>query len=104
MVDYEGGDHGNKSISTCSFHSFHRGAKQKVLAFSFYGNPNSVQVKARKYFEGIKANLKELPEKYPDWVLRLYYDLPEEHYLTKELCDLACNDPNIGKYIGNMMS
>merc|ERR1719330_1954302 len=32
-------------------------------------------------FEGIKANLKELPEKYPDWVLRLYYDLPEEHYL-----------------------
>jgi len=95
MVDYEGGDHGNKSISTCSFHSFHRGAKQKVLAFSFYGNPNSVQVKSRKYFEGIKANLKELPEKYPDWVLRLYYDLPEEHYLTKELCDLACNDPNI---------
>ena len=30
MVTYEGGDHGNSSISTCSQHSFHRGAKQKV--------------------------------------------------------------------------
>ena len=95
MVTYEGGDHGNKSISTCSHHSFPRGAKQKVVAFSFYGNPNSPQAKARKYFEGIKANLKELPEKYPDWVLRLYYDLPQDHYLMKDLCDLACNDPNI---------
>ena len=33
MVTYEGGDHGNSSISTCSEHSFHRGAKQKVTFF-----------------------------------------------------------------------
>ena len=33
MVTYEGGDHGNSSISTCSEHSFHRGAKQKVNLF-----------------------------------------------------------------------
>ena len=33
MVTYEGGDHGNSSISTCSEHSFHRGAKQKVNVF-----------------------------------------------------------------------
>ena len=33
MVTYEGGDHGNSSISTCSEHSFHRGAKQKVIVF-----------------------------------------------------------------------
>jgi hypothetical protein len=31
MVDYQGGDHGNSSMSTCSFHSFYRGAKQKVM-------------------------------------------------------------------------
>lgn len=95
MVTYEGGDHGNSSISTCSEHSFHRGAKQKIVAFSFYGNPNSEQGKARKYFQGIKDNLKEVPIFYPDWTLRLYYDLEDSHPLMKELCDLACNDPNI---------
>lgn len=95
MVTYEGGDYGNKSISTCSFHSFHRGAKQKVVAFSFYGNPNSTQGKERKYFQGIMKNLKEMPIFYPDWTLRLYYDLEQDHPLMSDLCDLACNDPNI---------
>ena len=94
MVTFDG-DKANNSISTCSIQSFYRGARQKVVAFSFYGNPNSVQVKERKYFEGIKANLKEMPKKYPDWILRLYYDLPKDHYLMKELCDLACHDSNI---------
>ena len=69
------------------------------MAFSFYGNPESIQVKERKYFEGIKANLKAMPKIYPDWTLRLYYDLPNGHYLMQDLCDLACNDSNIGKYI-----
>jgi len=95
MVTYEGGDHGNSSISTCSQHSFHRGAKQKIVSFSFYGNPDSQQGKERKYFQGIKDNLKEMPIFYPDWTLRLYYDLEDQHPLMKELCDLACNDPNI---------
>ena len=70
----------------------------QIVAFSFYGNPNSEQGKARKYFQGIKDNLKEVPIFYPDWTLRLYYDLEDSHPLMKELCDLACNDPNIGKY------
>ena len=70
----------------------------QIVAFSFYGNPNSEQGKSRKYFQGIKDNLKEVPIFYPDWTLRLYYDLEDSHPLMKELCDLACNDPNIGKY------
>ena len=97
MTTYDGDDTANKSISTCSFHSYYRGAKQKTVAFSFYGNPESIQVKERKYFEGIKANLKAMPKIYPDWTLRLYYDLPNGHYLMQDLCDLACNDSNIGK-------
>lgn len=95
MMTYDNDKNVNKSISTCAHHSFERGAKQKVVAFSFYGNPNSAQSKERKYFEGIRANLNELPKHYPDWTLRLYYDLPKDHYLMKELCDLACNDPNL---------
>ena len=82
-------------FSPPTHNSFERGAKQKVVAFSFYGNPLSAQSKERKYFEGIRANLNELPKHYPDWTLRLYYDLPKDHYLMKELCDLACNDPNL---------
>lgn len=85
----------NKTISTCSLQSYYRGAKQKVVAFSFYGNPDSVQSKERKYFEGIKANLNQLPDLYPDWILRLYYDLPEDHYLMKDLCELACHNDKI---------
>ena len=98
MIDFEGGDHtSNNSISTCSYHSFYRGAKQKIVSFSFYGNPNSTQGKERKYFEGIQKNLKEMPKMYEDWVLRVYYDLEEDHYLMKDMCDMACNDPNIGQ-------
>ena len=41
MVTYEGGDHGNSSISTCSHHSFHRGAKQKVMLVSI-GCPRKI--------------------------------------------------------------
>ena len=67
----------------------------QIVSFSFYGNPDSQQGKERKYFQGIKDNLKEMPIFYPDWTLRLYYDLEDQHPLMKELCDLACNDPNI---------
>ena len=45
-------------------------ANFQVVAFSFYGNPNSKKGKERKYFNGIKDNLKVLPEFYKDWVLR----------------------------------
>ena len=95
MVDYEGGDHGNKSISTCSYHSFYRGAKQKIVSFSFYGNPNSTQGKERKYFQGIQLNLAEMPKIYDDWVLRVYYDLEPDHHLMKDMCEMACSNPNI---------
>ena len=84
-----------ESTSTCSHQSIARGPHQKVVAFSFYGNPNSTQVQERRYFKGIKANLNLIPKYYPGWVLRLYYDLPKDHFLMTELCDLACHDSNI---------
>ena len=42
---------GKPSDSTCSRDSFRRGAGQKVIGFSFYGNPNSTKGKERKYFK-----------------------------------------------------
>ena len=42
---------GEPSDSTCSRDSYLRGAGQKVIGFSFYGNPNSTKGKERKYFK-----------------------------------------------------
>ena len=42
---------GKPSDSTCSEDSYRRGAGQKIIGFSFYGNPNSTKGKERKYFK-----------------------------------------------------
>ena len=52
------GTEANSTVSACSKHSFLRGFKQRVLGFSFYGDPNSKLSKFRKYFQGIKDNLE----------------------------------------------
>ena len=71
-----------------------RGAQQKIIGFSFYaGNPSLH--KDRKYFKGIEDNLKKIPEIYPSWILRLYYDIEPDNPLMEILCKLACNDANI---------
>ena len=59
-----------RNSSTCSLHSLDRGPGQRAVAFSFYGNPDSKLGKERKYFQGIKDNLKLMPEHYPGWTLR----------------------------------
>ena len=42
---------GTLSNSTCSQDTFLRGPGQKVVGFSFYGNPQSAKSKQRKYFK-----------------------------------------------------
>ena len=42
---------GSPSDSTCSADSYLRGAGQKIIGFSFYGNPYSTKGKERKYFK-----------------------------------------------------
>lgn len=96
MMVYDGIEEGvNSSVSTCSRHSYLRGAKQRVIGFSFYGNPNSKLGKFRKYFQGIKDNLELVPKFYPGWNIRLYYDLDDDDPLLSDLCEVACNDSNI---------
>ena len=38
--------------TTCGEDSFRRGANQKVVTFSFYGDTNSYNHKEKKYFQG----------------------------------------------------
>ncbi len=39
---------------------------------------------------GIKENLRLLAVYYPNWVMRLYYDVDMEDPLMKDLCKIAC--------------
>ena len=48
---------GGENGSTCSQESFARGPGQKVVGFSFYGNPNSTKGKARKYFQVLTCQI-----------------------------------------------
>ena len=106
--------HGSLNDSTCSKASFERGAGQKVIGFSFYGNPNSTKSKERKYFQvkreqctallckkftsfiqGIADNLDLMPHHYPGWIIRVYYDLEPDDPELRLLCDLACSNPSL---------
>ena len=42
---------GSKKDSTCSLDSYQRGPGQRVIGFSFYGDPESKKAKVRKYFK-----------------------------------------------------
>jgi len=81
--------------TTCGINAFHRGPGQKIVGFSFYGDINSDYSKKKGYFEGIVGNLELLPKYYPGWVMRLYYDLDKNDPVFNDLCQLACQNPQI---------
>ena len=95
----KGGNPNIPSISynqtTCGRDAFRRGTHQKIVGFSFYGDIHSDYSKKKGYFQGIIGNLKLMPRFYPGWVMRLYYDLDKKDPVFKDLCDLACSNPNI---------
>ena len=43
------------------------------------------------YFDGIVENLSLLKEYYPGWVMRLYYDLDDDDFLSKVIFDCTQN-------------
>ena len=91
--------------TTCSQSAFERGPHQKVVAFTFYESDSELGVKSEKtrhYFEGIRDNLALMKEYYPDFVMRLYYEVPDQ--TESKLCRLGklpilCLDQSIKKLI-----
>jgi hypothetical protein len=81
--------------TTCSRDAARRGPGQRVVAFSFYGSPTTARHKAKQYFAGIVENLELMPNRYPDWVMRLYYDMEATAPLMQELCGLACGSAHL---------
>ena len=73
----------NSSRNLCSIRSEKRGAHQKVVSFSFWGEMKTA------YWNGIVENLELMEVLYPGWVLRLHVsrDLVTRETQT-QLCDL----------------
>ena len=100
LFDIEQNRNRNNSVqfseTTCSWDAFRRGSNQKVAGFSFYGNTSSSAHKSKKYFEGIKENLRLVRSLYgADWSLRLYHDLAQSDQLLGRLYELACSNPHL---------
>ena len=90
------------SQTTCGQDAYQRGSHQKVVAFSFYGNPKAREQRKRKYFQGIEKNLGEISAMYgQEWIMRLYINLKISDPIFKNLCNLACNNPNIDLCVAN---
>ena len=84
------------SQTTCGQDAYQRGLNQKIIAFSFYGNPKTKEQQRRKYFQGIERNLAEMGAMYgKDWTMRLYINLELSSPVFKKLCSLACNNNNL---------
>ena len=76
--------------TTCGPTAFERGSHQKVVAFTFYESESDLEVKSdetRHYFEGIRENLALMKEYYPDFVMRLYYEVSSQ--TEPKLCRLG---------------
>lgn len=83
------------NFTTCSGHAFQRGPHQKVVSYSYYGDPNSRKSQVKQYFNGIFKNYQAIQGFYPNWTMRLYHDLdPNTEHFT-QLCQFACENPHI---------
>ena len=80
-----------RDASTCSGDSWQRGNGQRVVAFTFFGDPKSVHHNTT-YFEGIVANVAAISSFYNnDWSIRLYHDIAPDDPWLGDLCKIACS-------------
>nr|CAH0110641.1 unnamed protein product [Daphnia galeata] len=64
--------------STCSSRAaHHRGPRQKVIAYSIYGDFSRTEI-VGKYLEPFRETIKDIPIIYPGWIVRIYYNMTSE--------------------------
>ena len=51
--------------------------------------------KFTSFIQGIADNLDLMPQHYPGWIIRVYYDLEPDDPELRLLCDLACSNPSL---------
>lgn len=76
-------------LTTCGKDAFQRGTAQKVISYSYFGDPKTPT--QRQYFQGIALNAKMMHQFYPGWVMRVYHNLTD----GAQLCDLMCRYDNL---------
>lgn len=80
------------NATTCSHDAFSRGPGQQVVSFSFYGDIHTDVAVKKGYFEGIRGNLDLMAKFYPNWIMRVYFDLAPDDPVLTDLCELACEN------------
>ena len=79
--------------TTCGPGAFSRGSHQHVVSFTFYEAVRDIEEEeaeddiSRNYFQGIHENLELMKSFYPDYVMRLYYQVSDE--TEQKLCRLG---------------
>ena len=82
------GNNGTESL--CSFQATRRGAGQRVISFSMFGENVTGY-----YLKGLLKNINAIKKNYPhQYIVRLYYN--EQNLVHKEiLCDIFCTELNV---------
>ena len=81
--------------SLCDNFSSMRNPGQKIVSYSFYGNSSEKSIQNR-YLGNIQSRAEEIHRLYPDWIMRIYYDLEDNDVLAKEkLCQIWCQNQHV---------
>lgn len=81
--------------SLCDNFSSMRNPGQKIVSYSFYGNSSEISIQNR-YLGNIQSRAEEIRRLYPDWIMRIYYDLEDNDVFVKEkLCQIWCQNQHV---------
>ncbi len=82
--------------SNCDASATFRGAGQKVLAYSFYGDSSKSDRVRTHYLEQIQDRASEIASRYPGWLMRVYFSLDEKDTISQSaICDIWCTNQHV---------
>jgi len=79
----------------CSDEATIRGANQRIITYSLYGNVHNASIFGRYY--SVLRNISLTAEKwYPGWTIRIYHNaLESDTEAFNSLCDIYCKFPHV---------
>ena len=85
----------SKKESTCDSFASLRQTRQKVVAYSYFGNSVKNRIFTH-YLMQIAHRAEEIQKYYPGWIMRIYFDLKEDDILgQKKLCNIWCQNNHL---------
>lgn len=80
--------------SICSDAASARGPGQKVVSYSFYGDWSDPYI-YKRYFKEIEDRAVDIKKWYPEFLMRVYHNLPPVGLGWDSLCKLRCQYPHL---------